>query len=81
VQAAADRHGVAVMGGPVLDPSVDGCKSALEDGVRVFCLGLDVMGFRRFCEHTLRIAGVSVQGTAYTRPDTPAPDFAPHVTG
>ena len=35
VQAAADRHGVAVMGGPVLDPSVDGCKSALEDGVKV----------------------------------------------
>jgi 2-keto-3-deoxy-L-rhamnonate aldolase RhmA len=51
VQAAADRHGVAVMGGPVLDPSVEGCTSALDDDVRVFCLGLDVMGFRRFCEH------------------------------
>jgi 2-keto-3-deoxy-L-rhamnonate aldolase RhmA len=81
VQAAADRHGVAVMGGPVLDPNVDGCKSALEDGVKVFCLGLDVMGFRRFCEHTVRIAGESVHGSAYTRPETPAPDFAPHITG
>jgi 2-dehydro-3-deoxyglucarate aldolase/4-hydroxy-2-oxoheptanedioate aldolase len=46
----------------------------------MFCLGLDVMGFRRFCEHTVRIAGVSVQGTAYIRPETPAPDFAPHIT-
>ncbi|MDT5173116.1 MAG: hypothetical protein QOG37_367, partial [Mycobacterium sp.] len=57
-----------------------GCKSALEDGVKVFCLGLDIMGFRRFCEHTVRIAGDSVKGTAYTRPDTPTPDFPPHVT-
>jgi hypothetical protein len=68
------------MGGPVLDPSVDGCRSALEDGVKVFCLGLDVMGFRRFCEHTVRIAGESVRGTEYLRPETPTPDFAPHVT-
>jgi hypothetical protein len=80
VQAAADRHGVAVMGGPVLDPSVDGCKSALEDGVKVFCLGLDVMGFRRFCEHTVRIANVAVHGSGYGRPQAPAPDFAPHIT-
>jgi 2-keto-3-deoxy-L-rhamnonate aldolase RhmA len=80
VQSAADRHGVAVMGGPVLDPSVDGCASALEDGVRVFCLGLDVMGFRRFCEHTVRIANVAVHGSGYGRPQAPAAEFAPHTT-
>src|SRR5712672_1510936 len=80
VHAAADRHGVAVMGGPVLDPSVDGCKSAPQDGVKVFRLGLNVMGFRRFCEHTAGIAGAWVHGSAYTRPETPTPDFAPHIT-
>jgi 2-keto-3-deoxy-L-rhamnonate aldolase RhmA len=79
VQAAADRHGVAVVGGLVLDPSLEGCKSALDDGVRVFCLGLDVMGFRRFCEDTVRIANTAVQGTGFTRPEPPAADFPPHT--
>lgn len=39
VQAAADRHGVAVMGGPVLDPTVEGCQAALRDGIRCSVLG------------------------------------------
>jgi hypothetical protein len=79
VQAAADRHGVAVMGGPVLDPSVEGCQAARRDGIRVFCLGLDIMGFRWFCEHTVHRANAAVQGSAYSRPAAPARDFAPHT--
>src|SRR5260370_41977927 len=70
VQAAAHRHGVAVMGGPVLDPRVDRCKSAPEDRVQLFCLGLDSMGFRRVCEHTVRIAGDPGEGTPHTPPLT-----------
>ena len=80
VQAAADRHGVAVMGGPVLDPSVDGCKSALKDGVKVLprpgCHGIPAV-LRAHRAYRRRLG----QGTAYTRPKTPTPDFAPHVTG
>jgi hypothetical protein len=79
VQAAADRHGVAVMGGPVLDPTVKGCQAALRDGIRVFCLGLDIMGFRRFCEHTVHCATEAVQGSPYGRPQAPARDFEPHT--
>lgn len=54
VKKAADQHDVAILGGPVLDPTQQGCRKAIEDGVRVFCLGLDVLGFRRFCEDTSR---------------------------
>jgi 2-keto-3-deoxy-L-rhamnonate aldolase RhmA len=79
IQAAANRHGVAVIGGPVLDPSVAGCQAALADGVKVFCLGLDVMGFRQFCEHTVRIANSAVQGSGFTRPDALPTDFTPHT--
>jgi hypothetical protein len=53
--------------------------AVFQRGFAALDAGLDVMGFRRFCEHTVRIAGDSVQGTAYTRPETPAPDFAPHI--
>jgi 2-keto-3-deoxy-L-rhamnonate aldolase RhmA len=79
VQAAADRHGAAVIGGPVLDPTVEGCQAALRDGIRVFCLGLDVMGFRRFCEHAVHCATAAVQGSGCSRPEAPARDFAPHT--
>jgi 2-keto-3-deoxy-L-rhamnonate aldolase RhmA len=79
VHATADRHGVAVIGGPVFDPTVEGCQAALRDGIRVFCLGLDVMGFRRFCEHTVHCANTAVHGSAYSRPTAPARDFAPHT--
>jgi hypothetical protein len=75
--ARAVRMDLAPMTLAVLDTAA---RLVAFAGVKVFCLGLDVMGFRRFCEHTVRIARDSVQGTAYTRPETPAPDFAPHIT-
>jgi 2-keto-3-deoxy-L-rhamnonate aldolase RhmA len=54
ILASAKKHNVAVMGGPVLTPNADECRRALEDGVRVFCLGLDSMAFRSWCEATVR---------------------------
>lgn len=75
VKAAAKRHGVAIMGGPVLDPTAEGCRKALEDGVTAFCLGLDIMGFRRFCEESINAAHASVQGSSYSRPKPPASAF------
>jgi 2-keto-3-deoxy-L-rhamnonate aldolase RhmA len=67
VRAAAKRHKVALMGGPVLEPTTDACRAALEDGVSVFCLGLDILAFRRFCEDTVAALGTAVTGTRYSR--------------
>ena len=44
LRAVARKHGVAVIGGPVLVPTADACRRALEAGGTVFCLGLDSMG-------------------------------------
>lgn len=75
VKAAAERHNVAIMGGPVLDPTAEGCTKALEDDVKVFCLGLDVLGFRRFCEDTVHALHAAVQDSALSRPLPPASGF------
>ncbi|WP_434598976.1 HpcH/HpaI aldolase family protein [Streptomyces sp. A5-4] len=75
VKAAAERHNVAIMGGPVLDPTAEGCTKALEDGVKVFCLGLDVLGFRRFCEDTVHALHTAAQNSALSRPLPPASGF------
>ncbi|MEA2293274.1 MAG: hypothetical protein QOE86_913 [Solirubrobacteraceae bacterium] len=66
VLAAAKDHGVGVVGGPVLEPTAETCREALEDGVTVFCLGLDVLGFRRYCEDTVDAfrAGIEREGAA-----------------
>jgi 2-keto-3-deoxy-L-rhamnonate aldolase RhmA len=68
VLAVAREHGVAVIGGPVLDPTPAACRKALEDGVSIFCLGLDILGFRRFCEDTVGALRDGVAGTAFSRP-------------
>jgi 2-keto-3-deoxy-L-rhamnonate aldolase RhmA len=79
VLAAAERHGVAVMGGPVLQPTPEACAKAVDDGIRVFCLGLDIMGFRNYCESTVSSlnAGLSLSEGAggWTRPPAPASGF------
>ncbi|MES2258243.1 MAG: aldolase/citrate lyase family protein [Pseudomonadota bacterium] len=72
---SARRHGVAVIGGPVLDPTAAACRKSLDDGVTVFCLGLDTLGFRRFCEQTVNELHRGVAGSAYTRPVPPASGF------
>ncbi len=78
VKDAARRHGVALMGGPILDPTPDSCARAIEDGIRVFCLGLDVMVFRRVCENTVSALDAAVAGTAWTRPVAPSSGFPDH---
>ena len=75
VLAAAKRHDVAVLGGPVLDPSPEACRKAIETGVTVFALGLDTMFFRRICENTIAILNEGVRGTALTRPPAPPSGF------
>jgi 2-keto-3-deoxy-L-rhamnonate aldolase RhmA len=81
VRLAAKRHDVALMGGPVLEPTAEACRAALQDGVNVFCLGLDILGFRRFCEDTVLALGAAVTGTSYGRPTVPASGFpAPKPT-
>ena len=76
VQAAAQRHGVALIGGPMLDPTAAGCTKALDDGISVLCLGLDVLAFRRLCETTLAAANTAVeQNPTYNRPPAPPSGF------
>jgi 2-keto-3-deoxy-L-rhamnonate aldolase RhmA len=72
VLAAAKKHGVAVMGGPVLDPTVPACRKAIDDGITIFCLGLDTMAFRAWCETTVGVLNTSLEGTEFSR--TPAPE-------
>lgn len=76
VKAAADRHDVAILGGPVLDPTMESCRKAIEDGVRVFCLGLDILAFRRFCEETITALHSATKGTTLKRAAPPASAFA-----
>jgi 2-keto-3-deoxy-L-rhamnonate aldolase RhmA len=72
---AAKRHGVAVIGGPVLDPTPAACRKALDDGITVFCLGLDTLGFRRFCEQTVAALNAGVAGSAFARKPAPESGF------
>ena len=75
VLAAAKKHGVHVIGGPVLDPTPEGCRKALQDGVSVLTLGLDTLGFRRFCEATVAATNAGVEGTGWGRPPAPPSGF------
>ena len=76
ILASAKQHGVAVVGGPVLTPNAADCRQALEDGVTVFCLGLDSMGFRAWCEDTVNALADGVSGSAeWSRPPVPASGF------
>lgn len=75
VLAAARRHGVAVMGGPVLAPTAEACRKAIDDGITIFCLGLDTMAFRSWCENTVDALNAGVTGTDLTRPAAPPSGF------
>jgi len=76
VFAAALRHGVGVIGGPMLNPTKDGCAKALDDGISMFCLGLDVLSFRQLCETTVAAANAAVEENAtYNRPPAPPSGF------
>lgn len=68
VLATAKKHDVAVIGGPILNADVEGCKKALEDGITVFSLGLDSLGFRSYCQQMVSALDQGVEGSKYTRP-------------
>ncbi len=72
---AARRHGVHIIGGPILDPTPASCRKFFDDGVRIFCLGLDTLGFRRFCESTVKALSAGIEGTDFTRPPAPESGF------
>ncbi len=74
---AAKRHNVHVMGGPVLDPTPEACRKALETGVTIMCLGLDTMVFRKSCENIVEALNAGVEGSAFSRPAAPASGFKP----
>ena len=75
VLEAARRHNVAVMGGPVLAPTPEACRKAIDDGVTIFCLGLDTMAFRSWCENTVGALNTGLAGTEFTRPPAPPSGF------
>jgi 2-keto-3-deoxy-L-rhamnonate aldolase RhmA len=76
VQAAATRHAVALIGGPILDPTPDSCAKALDDGISMLCIGLDVLAFRRLCETTVAAADAAVAANpTFTRPPAPPSGF------
>src|SRR5260370_39854033 len=50
VRAAAQRHNVALIGGPILNPTAESCAEALKAGISILCIGLDTLAFRRLCE-------------------------------
>jgi 2-dehydro-3-deoxyglucarate aldolase/4-hydroxy-2-oxoheptanedioate aldolase len=73
---AAARHGVGIIGGPILNPSKDSCAKALEDGISVLCVGLDVLAFRQLCEAAVAVATAAVDGyPSYHRPPPPPSGF------
>jgi 2-keto-3-deoxy-L-rhamnonate aldolase RhmA len=76
VLRVAKKHNVAVIGGPVLTPTAESCRQALRNGVTVFCLGLDTMCFRIWCEDTVRALAEGVDGVSeWTRPPVPESGF------
>ena len=78
VFAAAKRHGVAMIGGPIFNPTSESCGKALEDGISILCIGLDTMAFRQLCETTVAAANAAVAANpAYHRPPAPPSGFPP----
>ncbi|WP_419817855.1 HpcH/HpaI aldolase family protein [Glaciibacter flavus] len=76
VKAAAWENDVVLLGGPILGPTAESCAKALEDDIGVFCLGIDVMSFRKVVEDAVGAANAAVAGSpAYTRPAAPPSGF------
>ena len=76
VYAAAQKHSVALIGGPILNPSKDSCAAALESGISMLCIGLDVLAFRQLCEATVAAANAAAEASSTnTRPPAPPSGF------
>lgn len=79
VLQAARLHGVAVVGGPVLGGDADACRKALDDGINVFSVGLDILGFRKFCEQMSDAVSTGLSSTEYRRADRSSNGGTPSV--
>ena len=77
VSAAAARHGVALIGGPILNPSQQTCAAALADGISVLCVGIDVLAFRQVCETTVAAATAAINAHDTFHRDPPPPSGFP----
>ena len=78
VFAAAKRHGVEIIGGPIFNPTPESCGQALDDGIAILCIGLDTMAFRQLCETTVAAANAAVTANPiYSRPLPPPSGFPP----
>jgi 2-keto-3-deoxy-L-rhamnonate aldolase RhmA len=72
---AAALHGVAMVGGLMGEPTPEVCRKALENGVRIFMVGIDTLGFRSYCEQTVAALNAGVADTDFRRPPTPPSGF------
>jgi 2-keto-3-deoxy-L-rhamnonate aldolase RhmA len=70
VKEVAATHGVLLVGGPMF-ASPEACRKTLDDGIRIFSLGLDTLGFRAFCERTVAAVNAGAEGTEFKRPPAP----------
>jgi 2-keto-3-deoxy-L-rhamnonate aldolase RhmA len=73
VKAAAKANNVVLLGGPIINPTAEGCATALAEDIGVLCLGIDVMSFRKVCEDAVSAANTAVAGSGgrFTRPEAP----------
>ena len=78
VYAAAQEHGVALIGGPILNPSPETCAKAIEEGISVLCIGIDVLACRSVCESTVTSAMTAIEAsTNYHHRAVPPSGFPP----
>ena len=77
VFGSAARHGVGIVGGPILNPSKESCAKALADGISVLCVGLDVLAFRAVCEATVEAATAAVDSHPGCQRPAPPPSGFP----
>jgi 2-keto-3-deoxy-L-rhamnonate aldolase RhmA len=79
VKAAAKVNNVVLLGGPIINPTAEGCATALQEDIGVLCLGIDVMAFRAVCEAAVTAANTAVAGSSiYSRPAAPPSGFPGH---
>jgi 2-keto-3-deoxy-L-rhamnonate aldolase RhmA len=71
---ATARRDVVIVGGPEV-ATPEACRKALDEGTKIFSLGLDTLGFQLFCEQTVAAVNAGVEGTQFKRASPPADHF------
>jgi hypothetical protein len=75
VLVAAKKHGVAVIGGPVLTPNVEGCRQALEGRRDDLLPWPGLIGLPGVLRADRTSSGRAISGSQWTRPPMPASGF------